>query len=708
MESTNVLAAALDNALDAILITDANLDRPGPYIVYVNASFCALSGYSAAELIGKSPRILQGPLTSRAVLDQLREHVAAGKSFSAQATNYRKDGSAFEIEWRISPVQSADGRITHYLSVHRDVTQATHFAKNNEQYVRQLIQEQQKVAARQAELENTNSRLQRLATTDGLTGLHNHRHFHEELSRLETTASPLSMLMLDVDHFKSFNDEFGHPAGDHALQETSRIIEQNAGTSAIVARYGGEEFAVLLPLTDGDGALAIAERVRRAAELLELPSRPMTLSIGVSTSPACGTGVGRSLLDKADVALYAAKAAGRNRVMHHRHVESAVRLASDTSLKSCTTPCAPSAGGCLRCETVPAARAARGGALLLGPQDLDAANTLKGVLSQGGYEFEITGPVMLVHNVKDRLGALGALLKRQLSPITQASIVATHVRGGVATAEQIMAALMFARPLSTLIQTLEHEWIREALNDEWLFSVFHPILDARSGDLFAQEALLRARNPESGQIMGAGQIINACEHLNLQHQLDQRARQTAIRGAARYVSQSSKIFINFLPNTIYDPAVCLRTTMETAAECNLSMDRLVFEVVETEKIPDMAHLHRILEYYRDRGVGTAIDDMGAGFTSLSYITSLRPNFVKLDREFVLSAEATAVGRSQMQRIVDSSHEHGAKVIAEGIETEAQMNLCTGAGVDLLQGFLFAKPACPPQTVTFSAASRRVA
>jgi EAL domain-containing protein (putative c-di-GMP-specific phosphodiesterase class I) len=138
------------------------------------------------------------------------------------------------------------------------------------------------------------------------------------------------------------------------------------------------------------------------------------------------------------------------------------------------------------------------------------------------------------------------------------------------------------------------------------------------------------------------------------------------------------------------------------------MSRLVFEVVETEKIPDMKHLCHILEYYKSRGVGTAIDDMGAGFTGIEYITALQPEFVKLDREFVLTAEKTVEGRRQMDLIIRTSQKYGAQVIAEGIETVAQLDLCMSAGVDFVQGFLFAKPACPPQTVKFPTRQSRAA
>ena len=91
--------------------------------------------------------------------------------------------------------------------------------------------------------------------------------------------------------------------------------------------------------------------------------------------------------------------------------------------------------------------------------------------------------------------------------------------------------------------------------------------------MFGQECLLRAKDPADGRIIGAFPIIQACEALNLTHQLDQRARQTAIRGAAQHVPAGCKVFINFLPNTIYDPEICLRTTMETAAESGMLTSR---------------------------------------------------------------------------------------------------------------------------------------
>ncbi|MGZ6143137.1 MAG: diguanylate cyclase, partial [Myxococcales bacterium] len=160
---------------------------------------------------------------------------------------------------------------------------------------------------------------ERLATTDGLTGLLNRRTFNSELEKRVREAQrykkPLSLLLLDIDHFKKVNDTYGHPAGDAVLQGVARLAAKQARETDMVARYGGEEMALILPETDAAGALAIAERIRAAVAAARHQTESgllqVTLSIGVATWPATDPD---ALLEHADKALYRAKQAGRNRV----------------------------------------------------------------------------------------------------------------------------------------------------------------------------------------------------------------------------------------------------------------------------------------------------------------------------------------------------------------------------------------------------------
>ncbi|HEX8912308.1 MAG TPA: diguanylate cyclase, partial [Humisphaera sp.] len=303
MDHTNLFAEALGQSPDAVLITDAELAAPGPIVRYANAAFCRLTGYAADEVIGRSPRMLQGPGTSRAVLDTLRAELSAGRHFLGATVNYRKDGTPFDIEWHVSPITSADGRVTHYLSVHRDVTGRNHHGTPLGDQASNLLDRLRRGEARTRELEAANAHLRALATTDGLTGLHNHRHFHDALAEVRRTGGVASLLMLDVDHFKSFNDAFGHPAGDAVLQAVAGVLKGCVRAEDTIARYGGEEFAILLPGRDEDHALAVAERVRAAVEAVAGLPRPVTVSVGVGTLRA-GDGADRVLVDNADAALY--------------------------------------------------------------------------------------------------------------------------------------------------------------------------------------------------------------------------------------------------------------------------------------------------------------------------------------------------------------------------------------------------------------------
>jgi len=121
-DGLRLLESAFEQASEAVLITTAELDLPGPEILFINPAFTRMTGYSAEEVIGRTPRILQGPKTERAVLDELRDSLSRGEAFSGEAINYRKDGSEYHVSWRIAPVRGRDGVVTHFISIQSDVT----------------------------------------------------------------------------------------------------------------------------------------------------------------------------------------------------------------------------------------------------------------------------------------------------------------------------------------------------------------------------------------------------------------------------------------------------------------------------------------------------------------------------------------------------------------------------------------------------------
>jgi diguanylate cyclase (GGDEF)-like protein len=191
------------------------------------------------------------------------------------------------------------------------------------QYERENLE--QVVAERTRELQELNARLERLAVTDGLTGVYNHRRFQEainaELLRSERHKRPMGVLMIDVDFFKKVNDAMGHPAGDELLRRLAEVLSADLRQTDLIARYGGEEFAVVLPETTKSEALQVGERMRLAVEEKLNRGTPwptkVTVSVGVATYPEDGK-TPEQLISAADQAMYVAKRQGRNRVVGAR------------------------------------------------------------------------------------------------------------------------------------------------------------------------------------------------------------------------------------------------------------------------------------------------------------------------------------------------------------------------------------------------------
>jgi two-component system, cell cycle response regulator len=177
------------------------------------------------------------------------------------------------------------------------------------------------------EVNRAKARLEQLAVSDELTGLYNYRYLHtrlsEEFKRAERYRDPLACAMVDIDHFKEFNDRFGHDVGDRVLAEVAERLRAGVREIDVVARYGGEEFLLVLPSTHFAGALAVADRVWRAVGespfQIDGSPRQVTISVGVALFPSRDVTTKDQLLKAADKALYQAKADGRDRICVFQH-----------------------------------------------------------------------------------------------------------------------------------------------------------------------------------------------------------------------------------------------------------------------------------------------------------------------------------------------------------------------------------------------------
>jgi diguanylate cyclase (GGDEF)-like protein/PAS domain S-box-containing protein len=306
---TDLLRRAVTASAEGLVIADAS--QPDLPLVYVNPAFERLTGYRAEEAMGRNCRFLQRDDVRQPGLEVVREALRAGSACEAVLRNYRKDGTLFWNQLSLSPMLDANGRITHVMGTMSDVSDR--------------VRAEQRLLEKQRQLEKTKRVLEGLALKDGLTGLYNRRHFSEQLAREWNRArrehAPLSLFMIDIDHFKRFNDTYGHLAGDQCIRLVADTVKRCfARGSDLVARYGGEEFVALAAGVDRKQARERAELLREAIRELtgERHGRNahlVTVSIGLASVTPDERLTPEDIVDAADRALYQAKRNGRDRVM---------------------------------------------------------------------------------------------------------------------------------------------------------------------------------------------------------------------------------------------------------------------------------------------------------------------------------------------------------------------------------------------------------
>jgi len=256
-----------------------------------------LYGYTKEEVLHQPfyTRVFRGASASK--MHEILQRVIQGSVMAGiESEDYDSEGNLHYVLRSAFPIRNPNREVVGAIVAVVDVTYRVEYEN---------------------QLKALNQKLQSLAVTDGLTGLHNHRAFQDYLEEQFQTAmrnkQPLALILMDVDHFKQYNDTYGHQAGDEVLRQVAQILSAHVREGDFVARYGGEEFVVVLPRTDLESAVAVAERLRRAVESAKWQLRPVTGSFGVAAiRPDMETR--QELIEAADQALYQAKTNGRNRV----------------------------------------------------------------------------------------------------------------------------------------------------------------------------------------------------------------------------------------------------------------------------------------------------------------------------------------------------------------------------------------------------------
>ncbi len=214
---------------------------------------------------------------------------------------------------------------------------------------------------------------------------------------------------------------------------------------------------------------------------------------------------------------------------------------------------------------------------------------------------------------------------------------------------------------------------------------YQPIVDLDRKAVFAHEALVRGPAGE-----GAMTVLSQVDEHN-RYRFDQACRVKAIKGASE-LGMQQPLSINFLPNAIYKPEVCIRTTLEAARVHNFPLDRIIFEVTEGERVDDGPWFAEILREYKRCGFKTAIDDFGAGYAGMKLLSDFQPDMIKIDMDLIRNVQANRARQAIVHSLVRLCEELDIQVIAEGIETPGERDWLYDNGIRLMQGYLFAKPA----------------
>lgn len=223
----------------------------------------------------------------------------------------------------------------------------------------------------------------------------------------------------------------------------------------------------------------------------------------------------------------------------------------------------------------------------------------------------------------------------------------------------------------------------EAVDFEFDYA-YQPIVDVSNRSIYAHEALVRGPGGES-----AASVLAQVKPNNV-YSFDQACRVKAVAGAAR-LGMREMLSINFLPNAVYRPEVCIRSTLAAARAHNFPIEQIIFEVTEGERVQDRAHLVNIFREYRRFGFQTAIDDFGAGYAGLNLLAEYQPDLIKIDMDLVRNIDTSVPRQVIVRAIATMCGELGIRVLAEGIETRAERDFLASAGVTLMQGYWFCKP-----------------
>lgn len=678
-----LLEKILRSVRDAVLVTIAEpFDDPGPIIVYANDALAHHTGYAIPELLGRTPRILQGPGTDRAELDRLRAALEAWQPVTVELLNYRKDGSEFWVEFDVVPLADSNGWFTHWVSVQRDITARRAAEAERESHRRLVSTILDSLPAQTALLDSTGrirqvNRAWREFWTQGAVG---------------TEPDWATVNYLEVARRAAATAE-GTDAFD-ALRAAEGIAGVLAGEIELFGLdyecWIGDEahwfHLQAVPLAEGDGAVVTHVDItgRKVAEA-ELSYRAFHDSL---------TGLpNRDLLrDRLRKVL----AEGRD-----RGDLTAVMFLDIDNFKDINDAYGHTYGD----KVIDA----------IGERLSGLVRTQDTVARLGGDEYVVvmTGlpyhwtPDAFMTRLREEVSQTLDLGVASVRPSVSVGVVTSppHVGDPDAILRDADAAMYISKREgrdrwtaftpdvhdSALARAVTVERIAEALRSDQFELHYQPIVDIESGRTVGSEALLRLREPD-GSLLLPGQFLAAVENGPLATEVGSWVLRRALSQQATWsrTDPTHRMSINVSPRQLGHGTLPAEVG-HLLGELGVDPGTVTLELTEDVVVEVRGRAGGELTALRSLGVHLAIDDFGTGYSALSYLQGFEFDVLKVDRVFVEQA-STSDSEPLLHAIASLAEAIGAVAVAEGVETRGQLQLVRAAGIGLVQGYLLGRPA----------------
>ena len=778
--------AAFDTLSEGVMIIDEE-----EQILLSNKVFSEKSGRDGMSLLGIKASTLKWDRVSRqksgTELPWL-EVLNSGKAvIGAQFNLTVESGDTLKFAINASPILGAKGKPQGVLITLDDITELEE--RNVE--LQTMVQRLEKT---QAKVKEQNKELSYLATRDSLTGCLNRRAFAERFELLFNASreegSELSCVMVDLDHFKSVNDNFGHATGDEVIKVLAEILKLNTRKDDLVARYGGEEFCLVLPGMSVESAAKLAERIRlrmKDETTRRYQNGPrVTASLGVASMLDNPKDPG-NLNHLADEALYAAKQSGRNRVvswasmiagedktdititpvaldsetepnvanLHHRIAELediASQFSSEIEYSNSYDSLTGLPNqllfydrihqaierGCRHDQLtavliidiemfsqINASLGRNGGDELL-KQVADRLNSIvrktDGVSRLSVSRFAGDEFAVLLTDLPEKEQVTWAV-KRVLDIINQpveieestvyltshvgVSLYPTDADSVETLLNNAMSAKQYSKKhksefgyqffdhhvqdLSLKHLQLEVELHQAVENEEWLLQ-YQPKLDVDTQKIVGVEALIRWNHPERGLITPY-EFIEFAEQRGLIVPIGDWVIREACKQLRAWLDlgiHDCKIAINLSSMQLVQADIVQRI-LGSLEELEVPPRLLEIEITETILLENVRRAFESLERLHARGITISIDDFGTGYSSLTYLKTLPIDCLKIDRAFISDICSDENDQKIVQTLITMAHSMGMRVVAEGVEDQAQFDLLSEYAVDEIQGYLLSKP-----------------